>query len=197
MFKEAMRSPEAKNYIPMMEKIQQHSPGSIDDLLKAKYSFEQSSHKAQAEFSLNSLKAGTGIETALINWDFAVQSFSEAKENAEATFKEAVYAARADVKNDLEKKYSSLANEILAHENHFNYASKVAGAVDSYGKIIAKANSDLASAFSILITELVKNWNLSTQGETTLIMSNRKDSLSLWSAIKNSFNKKIGVGRTV
>ncbi|NHF59976.1 hypothetical protein FK220_011530 [Flavobacteriaceae bacterium TP-CH-4] len=195
MFREAMNVKEAQNYIPIVEKIKQHTPGSFDDLLKAKYVFEQSSHKSQTAFMLTSIKGGAGIETAIVNWKFAEQSFYEAKENAESTFKEAVYAARADGKNKWEKKYSSIANEILAHVNHFSYASSVANATDAYGKLMAKAISDLTTANSSLITGLTTNWSLVAQGEATLIASNRKDSLALWTSIKNSYNSKVGGSR--
>ena len=197
MFREAMNTREAENYIPIVEKIKQHTPGSFDDLLKAKFTFEKSTHKTQADYLLGRIKAGAGIEAAKANWEFAVNSYKEVKENAESTFKEAVYAARSDDYDKLENKYSNISNEILAHENHFNYAVKVANATVTYSNLMSKANTDLTTAFAALITSLISNLNSTALIESTVIISNRKDSLSLWTAIKNYYNKQFGGTRNV
>lgn len=197
MFREAMNTPEAENYIPIVERIKQHTPGSFDDLLKAKFTFEKSTHKTQADYLLSRIKAGAGIETAKANWEFAVNSYNENKENAESTFKESVYAARSDNYDKWEKKYSNVANEILAHENHFTYAQKIAAATVNYSTLMSKANVDLTTAFAALMTSLMTNLNVTALTEAALIASNRKDSLALWTAIKTSYNKQFGGSRTV
>ncbi|SDN12103.1 hypothetical protein [Kriegella aquimaris] len=194
MYRQVMNTPEANSYIPLIEKIEQHAPGSISDLLKAKFTFEQSSHKEQSDFLLNCIKGGAGIEAAKVNWDYAVHTYKEVRENAEANLKETVYSARVSGVNSWENTQSSLTNEIKAHNGHFDYAVKVAQATDDFGRDMTKANATLITAFSKFVSDLVKFWNITAQGESQLILANRKDSQKLWKAIQTSYDKKMGLG---
>lgn len=195
MYRQAMNTPEAKSYIPLIEKIETHSPGSINDLLKAKFTFEQASHKEQSDFLLNCIKGGAGIESAKVNWDYAVHTYNEVRESAEANFKETVYAARVTGVDNWDTTNSTITNEIKNHNGHFDYAVKVAQATDDFGSSMAKANTALISAYSQFVSDLVKFWNVTAQGESQLILANRKDSQKLWKAIATSYNDKLGVNR--
>jgi hypothetical protein len=195
MYREAMNTPEAKRYIPLIEKIETHAPGSINDLLKAKFTFEQTSHKEQSNFLLNCIKGGAGIESAKVNWDYAVHTYHEVRESAEANFKEAVYSARVTGAHNWDATNSNITNEIKNHNGHFDYAVKVAKATDDFGSNMAKANATLTTAYTKFISDLVKFWNITAQGESQLILANRKGSQKLWKAIATSYNSKLGVNR--
>jgi hypothetical protein len=196
MFSNAMDTPEAKSYLPIVEKIEEHAPGSITDLLKAKFVFEQSTHKEQSDFLLNCIKGGAGIEAAKVNWDYAVSTYKEIRENAEISFKEAVYGARVNGMDSWSNTNSSITNTIKSHVLYFDYAVKVAKATDDFGKQMATANASLTTAFSKFVSDLVKFWNICAQGESELILANRLDSQKLWNAIESSYNKKLGVNRS-
>ncbi|EDP70844.1 hypothetical protein FBALC1_08793 [Flavobacteriales bacterium ALC-1] len=196
MYRQAMNTKEAESYIPLIEKIETHAPGSINDLLKAKFTFEQTSHKEQSNFLLNCIKGGAGIEAAKVNWDYAVHTYHEVRENAEANFKEAVYSARVTGVDNWDTTNSTITNEIKNHNGHFDYAVKVAKATDDFGSSMTKANAKLISAYSTFVSDLIKFWNITAQGESELILANRKDSQKLWKAIANSYDNKLGVKRS-
>lgn len=185
------------SYIPTIKEIELQAPGTMEDLLKAKFTFERNSHKNKAESMLSSINVGAAIATGRVNWDYAVQTYKETRENAEATFKEAVYAAYINEVNQIETRSSHLANEILMHQADFAYAVGISKAIDTYGKDIATANSGLSTAFASLSSDLVKQWNSMTQGETKLIVANRTDSLNLWTAIRAAYNKLFSGNRKI
>jgi hypothetical protein len=197
MFNKAMRNKESQNYLPVIEEVRHHSAGSIDELLKMKYAFEQGAHKNMNTFTVNSLKAGSALETAIANWKYAVNIYNEAQQNAEAIFKEDVYAARKTNKNDStgKEKGQDLESIITFHVDFFTESSSVATAVDSYGSRLNTANAALIAAYATLLTEIQKNWGQITQGETKLLVDNRKDSLTLWTALKSFYSKKFLQGR--
>lgn len=197
MFNEAMRKKKSHNYLPVIEEVRHHSAGSIDELLKMKYTFEQGAHKNLNTFTVNSLKAGSALETAIVNWELAVSIYNEANQNAEAVFKEDVYAARKANKNDStgKEKTQDLESSLAYHVDFFTESSSVATAINNYGTLMNSANAALVTAYSTLLTELQKNWSLITQGETKLLVDNRKDSLTLWTALKSFYSKMFSKGR--
>lgn len=189
------RNKKLESYIPTVKELEQQAPATMEDLLKAKFTFERNSHKNKANSMLSSIGVGAAIASARVNWDFAVQTYKETRENAEATYKEAIYTAYID--EQLENRTSSLANDILMHQSNYAYAVGVAKAIEDYGKNIATANGGLYTAFASLSNDLVKQWNSMTQGETALIVANRTDSLNLWTAIRAAYNKLFSGNRKI
>lgn len=183
-----------KNFIPILtQRIEQGEGTRIEGLLKAENTFEQGSHKNRTKFLLASIDVGAKIEVAKVNWNFAVQTYKEAKELAEDTFKKAIYDAYVEEYNRIEgSRGNNITTLILRHENSFSYATKITQAIDAYGKSIQKINDDLIAAFSKLTTDLGKNWNSMAQAQTTLLLENRTDSLNLWKSIKEAYNKLFG-----
>ncbi len=179
-----------KNFIPILTKrIEQGEGTRVDGLLKAENIFEQGSHKNRNKFYLSGISVGSGIEVVKVNWEFAVQTYKETKEIAEDTFKKAIYDAYVEEYNKIDgNRSNSITAIILRHENSFSYATKITQAIDTYGKTLQKINDDLTVAFNKLSTDLVKSWNLMAQAQTTLMLENRTDSLSLWKSIKSAYS---------
>ncbi|WP_367392895.1 hypothetical protein [Lewinella sp. LCG006] len=182
-----------KNFIPILTKrIEQGEGARVDGLLKAENIFEQGSHKNRNKFYLSTIAVSSGIEIVKVNWEFAVQTYKEAKEIAEDTFKKAIYDAYVEEYNKIDgNRSNSITAIILRHENSFGYASKITQAIDAYGKSLQKINDDLTTAFNKLSTDLVKSWNLMAQAQTTLMLENKTDSLNLWKSIKSAYNNLI------
>jgi hypothetical protein len=199
MFNAAMRNKELRDYLPVIEEVRHHSVGSIDELLNMKLAFEQGAHKNLNGFTVNSLKGGSALETAIVNWKYAVNIYQESRQNAEAVFKEGVYAARKANRNDSSgnEKDQDIDTIISYHVDFFTESSSVAAAIDNYGNLMNTANAALVIAYNTLLTELQKNWTLIIQGETKLLKDNRKDSLTLWTALKAFYNKRFPQGRMV
>lgn len=197
MFEAAMRNKKSHNYLPVIEEVRHHTAGSIDELLKMKYTFEQGAHKNLNTFTVNSLKAGSALETAIVNWKFAVNTYNESRQNAEAVFKEDVYAARRANKNDStgKEKAKDLESIITYHVDFFTESSSVATAISNYGTLMNTANTALVTAYAALLSELQKNWGLITQGEAKLLSDNRKDSFTLWTALQSFYSKRFSQGR--
>ncbi len=189
LFKKALGGEEQKNYIPIINRMKTHTPGSLDTLLKAKFAFENSAHKLQKEFLLNSIKAGNGIETGLIDWNFSKESYGEAKARAISKLEEAVYAANWKDKISLEKESLNLETVIGNHLDYFTFSVKVAKAIDDFEGDIKKANEDIAQAYSNLVSSLYKNWSLASKGESVRFSTEQKDSSTLWTAIQSTYKK--------
>jgi hypothetical protein len=179
-----------KNFIPILTKrIEQGEGTRVDGLLKAENIFEQGSHKNRNKFYLSTIAVSSGIEIVKVNWEFAVQTYKEAKEIAEDTFKKAIYDAYVEEYNKIDgNRSNSITAVILRHENSFSYATKITQAIDTYGKSLQKINDDLTTAFNKLSTDLVKSWNLMAQAQTKLMLDNKTDSLNLWKSIKSAYN---------
>ena len=121
----------------------------------------------------------------------ALSNYEEEKQNAEITLIEDVYAARRNHK-DVYKPKADLESKIAYNVDYLSEATAVAAALETYGNTMDKVNSALATAFSSLLLEFNKNWNVVAKGELTLISSNRKDSKALWSSIQSYYSKKFG-----
>lgn len=192
MFDQLMPGKKPKDYIPVLQEFNNHSPHTMDeDLLKAKFAYEKSTHKNQNEYIKNSIKGGSGLETAKADWQLAVNSYEEEKQNAELTLKEAVYTARKAHK-DVINANDDLESRIDSYVDYFSEASEVAIALGAYGKTMDKANADLTTGFATLLTAFTKNWNVVASGELKLIADNRKDSNTLWTSIQAYYKKKFG-----
>jgi hypothetical protein len=191
MFDQLMQDKKPEDYIPVLEDFQNHAAHSMDDLLKAKYTYEKNTHKNQNTYTKSCITAGAGLETAKADWLFAVNSYAEEKQNAELKLKEAVYAARKAHKNILNPN-GDLESRINAHVDYYSEADAVATALGNYGKDMDKANTALVSDFSKLLTAFHKNWNAVAAGELKLISDNRGDSKTLWTSIQSYYKKKFG-----
>ena len=195
MFNQLLQKKKPEDYIPILEDFKTHSPGSLNDLFKAKFAYEKNTHKNQNDYLKTSIKGGSGLETAKADWQYAVSSYQEEKQNAELTLKEAVYASRKAHKDVLNAK-DDLESKLDYYVDYFSEASEIAAALDSYGKSMDKSNTSLATAFSALLTAFNKNWNVIAAGELKLISDNRKDSKTLWTSIQAYYNKKFGNTRS-
>lgn len=191
MFDQLMQDKKPEDYIPVLEDFQNHAAHSMDDLLKAKYTYEKSTHKNQNDYTKSCIKGGAGLETAKADWQYAVSSHAEEKQNAELKLVEAVYAARKAHKDVLNPN-ADLESRIDAHVDYYSEAAQVATALDNYGKDMDKANTALVSEFSKLLTAFHKNWNAVAAGELKLISDNRRDSKTLWTSIQSYYKKKFG-----
>ena len=191
MFDQLMQDKKPEDYIPVLEDFKSHAAHSMDDLLKAKFTYEKSTHKNQNEYTKSCIKGGSGLETAKADWQLAVSSYDEEKQNAELTLKEAVYAARKSHKDVLHRD-DDLESKVDAHVDYYSEATEVATALGNYGKEMDKANTALATAFAALLTEFHKNWNTVAAGELKLIADNRRDSKTLWTSIQSYYKKKFG-----
>lgn len=189
MFDQLMQEKKPKDYIPVLEDFRSHAPGSLTDLLKAKYNYEKNTHKNQNDYNKTCITGGSGIEVAKANWDFAVNSFLEDKQDAEFTLKEAVYTARRTYKDVYFSDDEGLESKIDYHVDYFSEAVEVADAVDQYTNRMDNSNTLLVAAYTSLITEFNKNWNLIAAGELKLIAENRKDSKDLWKSIQSNYKK--------
>jgi hypothetical protein len=96
----------------------------------------------------------------------------------------------------MDTRSSALLLEILVHQSNFSFADKIAKAMDDYGRALQKANTDLSTAFAKLNNEIVKHWNSMAQSETNLIAANRKDSLTLWTSIRDVYTKILGKSKS-
>ncbi len=179
-----------KNFIPMLTKrLEQGETTRVDGLIKAENIFEQGSHKNRNKFFLSSIDVGAKIEIAKVNWEFAVQTYKESKEIAEDNFKKSIYDAYVEEYNSIDgNRSNSITAIIMKHESSFGYAAKITEAIDAYGKSLQKINDDLATAFSKLSTDLIKNWSTMAQAQATLMLENKTDSLTLWKSIKTAYN---------
>lgn len=195
MFQQLIQKNKPDDYIPILEDFKNHSPGSLDDLLKAKFAYEKNTHKNQNNYVKTSIIGGSGLETAKADWQFAVSSYLEEKQNAELTLQEAVYASRKAHKDIFNSK-DDLESKLEYYVDYFSEASEIATALDNYGKSMDKSNTALATAFSSLLTSFNKNWNIIAAGELKLISDNRKDSKTLWTSIQSYYNKKFGNNRS-
>jgi hypothetical protein len=179
-----------KDFIPILtRRLEQGEETRVTDLIKAEYTFEQGSHKNRNTFLISSIDAGRNIDVAKVNWEFAVQSYKEAKEIAEDTYRKSIYDAYVQEYNQIDGNRSlSITALILKHENSFNYATKITQAIDDYGKSLQQINSDLATAFGVLTLAMVTNWNAMAQAQATFLLENKTDSLNLWTSIKSAYD---------
>ncbi|MEM7037972.1 MAG: hypothetical protein AAF570_13395, partial [Bacteroidota bacterium] len=195
MYNELMREKRPDDYIPVLQTMQNHTPGSLDDLLKAKFTYEQNSHKNRNTCLVASAKTGHDMESARIGWDFALRQYEEESQNAVAILKEAVYTARKESR-EVYHEDAGLESKIEYHLDYFTEASSVAAAMTTYISNMDKANTALATAFANLTTAYIKGWNQTASADITLIQDNRKDSKTLWTSIQDYYKKQFGIKRT-
>lgn len=188
MFDQLMQEKRPKDYIPILEDFKTHSPGSLNDLLKAKYTYEKNTHKNQNDYTNTCIQGGAALETAKANWQFAVNTFYEDKQNSETALKEAIYASRKSHKDIFSQ--GDLESKIDYHVDYFSEALEISAAITSYAKTMDTANTTLTTAFASLITTFNKYWNVIAAGELSLITANRKGSKDLWVSIQSNYKKK-------
>lgn len=187
MFNQLMQEKEPKDHGAIWEEMQTHCPGSLADLLKAKYIYEQHMHQNQEDYKKTCIEGGAALETAKVNWQFALSTFYETKENMEATLKEAIYASRK-----ADKDFSAPSDLEAKIDQQVDYCSKaleVAKALNGYANSIDQANTLLSTAFAELLITFNKNWNLLADGELKLIAGNRKESKDFWVSMQNIYKK--------
>lgn len=126
----SVRTRKDDNFIPTVKEIEVHAPATLDDLLKAKFTFEKNSHKNKADSMLASINVGAAIATIKVNWDFAVQTYKETRENAEANFREAVYSAYINEEFQMDSRVPNFFNDILTRMASFTFAVGVSKAMD-------------------------------------------------------------------
>lgn len=194
MYTEAMRRRKPSDYLPVVGELRTQAGSSMDDMLKLKTIYEQSSHKNNNAYLLNTIQGGMKLAVAEANWDFAVNTYKETKQNGEAFFKEAVYAARIAYRHDLGDE-ESLEPSLHFHVEYYTESVRVASAIDKFGDAMGKANIDLIKAYNVLLEASMNTWNQIAKGEVSLLLANRKDSLTMWTGFKVLYAKLYGPNR--
>lgn len=191
MYNQLTQKSKPEDYIPILEDFKNHSPGSLDELFKAKFVYEKNTHKNQNSYMKASIKGGSDMENAKANWQLAVSTYLEERQNAELVMKEAVYASRKSHK-DVAIEEGDLETKLEYNVDYFSEASEIATALGNYGKSMNTSNTSLATAFAALLTAFNSAWNDVATGELELILNNRNDSKTLWTSIEAYYKKKFG-----
>ncbi len=194
VFDQLMSGEKPEDYIPVMEDMNKNSILTADELISAKFTYEKKTHKNQNDYTQSCIKAGSELEGAKTEWNFAVSNYYEETQHAEWVLLDAIYTARRAHK-DTYNPNADLESKLDYYVDYFSEASEIVTAWDVYGNSMNKANTTLATSYSTLINSFNKNWNAVSAAELKLITDNRKDSQTLWTSIQTYYKKKFGDGR--